>query len=138
MMTVMYNALEFDNGGGRARRPSAPRRRLSNRSRSAKSAPAKVAGDDVLDAAVRAALAGDEEGFRTLYRALQPGLLRYLRTVVGDEAERPSGDPGEVADAELVRGGERRCERQPRRIAERAGPRRCGWERDGVVEAAAQ
>lgn len=100
MMTVMYNALEFDNGGGRARRPSAPRRRLSNRSRSAKSAPAKVAGDDVLDAAVRAALAGDEEGFRTLYRALQPGLLRYLRTVVGDEAE----DVASETWAQIARG----------------------------------
>jgi RNA polymerase sigma-70 factor (ECF subfamily) len=36
---------------------------------------------------VSAAQDGDEEAFRTLYRAVQPGLLRYLRGLVGDEAE---------------------------------------------------
>ncbi len=43
--------------------------------------------DDELAAAVRAAGAGDEAGFTTLWRALQPALLRYLRVVVGDAAE---------------------------------------------------
>jgi RNA polymerase sigma-70 factor (ECF subfamily) len=44
------------------------------------------AGDD-LGPAVRAAQRGDEMAFRTVYRALQPGLLRYLRVLVGDDAE---------------------------------------------------
>jgi len=36
---------------------------------------------------VRAACGGDQEAFRLLYRAVQPGLLRYLRGLVGEEAE---------------------------------------------------
>lgn len=42
---------------------------------------------DDLSPAVGAALRGDEAGFSALYTATQPGLLRYLRTLVGDEAE---------------------------------------------------
>ncbi|MGW4382722.1 RNA polymerase sigma factor [Kitasatospora sp. NPDC004531] len=40
-----------------------------------------------LAAAVRAAQDGDEEAFRVLFRAVQPGLLRYLRVLVGGRAE---------------------------------------------------
>jgi RNA polymerase sigma-70 factor (ECF subfamily) len=40
-----------------------------------------------LSAAVRAARGGDEAAFRLLYREVQPGLLRYLRGLVGDDAE---------------------------------------------------
>jgi RNA polymerase sigma-70 factor (ECF subfamily) len=40
-----------------------------------------------LDGALRASRNGDEEAFRTLYRQIQPRLLRYVRTLVGDEAE---------------------------------------------------
>ncbi len=36
---------------------------------------------------VSAACGGDDEAFRALYRSVQPGLLRYLRGLVGDEAE---------------------------------------------------
>jgi RNA polymerase sigma-70 factor (ECF subfamily) len=36
---------------------------------------------------VRAAQRGDEDAFRVLYRAVQPGLLRYLQVLVGDDAE---------------------------------------------------
>jgi RNA polymerase sigma-70 factor (ECF subfamily) len=36
---------------------------------------------------VRAAHDGDERAFRELYRAVQPGLLRYLRALVGEDAE---------------------------------------------------
>jgi RNA polymerase sigma-70 factor (ECF subfamily) len=36
---------------------------------------------------VRATQHGDEDAFRALYRALQPGLLRYLQALVGDDAE---------------------------------------------------
>lgn len=40
-----------------------------------------------LSLVVLAAKAGDEAAFRTLYRAVQPGLLRYLRALVGEDAE---------------------------------------------------
>jgi len=40
-----------------------------------------------LSIAIECARGGDEGGFRTLYRAVQPGLLRYLRVLVGDDAE---------------------------------------------------
>jgi RNA polymerase sigma-70 factor, ECF subfamily len=40
-----------------------------------------------LAAAVVAAQAGDEAAFRVLYRDIQPRLLRYLRGLVGDDAE---------------------------------------------------
>jgi len=36
---------------------------------------------------VRAAQKGDETAFRLLYQTVQPGLLRYLRVLVGDDAE---------------------------------------------------
>jgi RNA polymerase sigma-70 factor (ECF subfamily) len=36
---------------------------------------------------VEAAVAGDEGAFRMLYREVQPGLLRYLRGLVGEDAE---------------------------------------------------
>ena len=40
-------------------------------------------GDDPLDDAVERMLAGDEVAFRTVYRAVQPPLLRYLTVLVG-------------------------------------------------------
>jgi RNA polymerase sigma-70 factor, ECF subfamily len=40
-----------------------------------------------LSSLVSAAQEGDDEAFRALYRAVQPGLLRYLRALVGDDAE---------------------------------------------------
>jgi RNA polymerase sigma-70 factor, ECF subfamily len=40
-----------------------------------------------LEAALRAARDGDENGFRALYREVQPRLLRYVRTLVGDDAD---------------------------------------------------
>lgn len=40
-----------------------------------------------LAALVDSAQRGDENAFRSLYRAVQPGLLRYLRALVGDDAE---------------------------------------------------
>ena len=41
---------------------------------------------DLADA-VRRARDGDEDAFRVLYRDLQPRFLRYLRAIVGDDAE---------------------------------------------------
>jgi RNA polymerase sigma-70 factor (ECF subfamily) len=46
-----------------------------------------VEGDDELAEAVTAAAGGDEAGFATVWRALQPAVLRYLRVVVGNAAE---------------------------------------------------
>ena len=40
-----------------------------------------------LTEAVQAAQQGDQQAFRALYRDMQPRLLRYLRTMVGDDAE---------------------------------------------------
>jgi len=52
-------------------------------------APVRSSRADVadLEAAVLAAQDGDEDAFRLLYRDLQPRLLRYLRALVGDDAE---------------------------------------------------
>ncbi|MEV5573503.1 RNA polymerase sigma factor [Spirillospora sp. NPDC052269] len=43
--------------------------------------------DGPLDRAVEAARAGDEAAFRLLYRDVQPRLLRYVRGMVGEDAE---------------------------------------------------
>jgi RNA polymerase sigma-70 factor (ECF subfamily) len=40
-----------------------------------------------LDAVVLAAQSGDDAAFRLLYRTQQPALLRYLRVLVGEDAE---------------------------------------------------
>jgi RNA polymerase sigma-70 factor (ECF subfamily) len=40
-----------------------------------------------LHEAIRSAQRGDADAFRTLYREIQPRLLRYLRALVADEAE---------------------------------------------------
>jgi len=42
---------------------------------------------DDLSLAVTRAQSGDDEAFRLLYRAVQPGLVRYLRALVGEDAE---------------------------------------------------
>jgi RNA polymerase sigma-70 factor (ECF subfamily) len=44
-------------------------------------------GDAELAGAVRRAQHGDPDAFRALYRDTQPRLLRYLHTLVGDDAE---------------------------------------------------
>jgi len=44
-------------------------------------------GSADLSAAVRAARDGDDEAFGVLYMAVQPGLLRYLWALVGQDAE---------------------------------------------------
>ncbi len=43
--------------------------------------------DNDLTAAVKAAAAGDPEGFAILWRSLHTAVLRYLRVVVGEAAE---------------------------------------------------
>lgn len=42
---------------------------------------------DDLTYAVHAASRGDEQAFRVVYRLVHPGLLRYVRVLVGDDAE---------------------------------------------------
>jgi RNA polymerase sigma-70 factor (ECF subfamily) len=44
-------------------------------------------GDGDLGAAVRAAQGGDEAAFRLVYNQVHPGLLRYMRVLVGNDAE---------------------------------------------------
>ncbi|WP_218177748.1 RNA polymerase sigma factor [Amycolatopsis australiensis] len=48
---------------------------------------AEVLTGDGLSAALGRAQRGDEDAFRVLYRAIQPGLCRYLRVLVGQDAE---------------------------------------------------
>ena len=45
------------------------------------------ADQDVVSNALHSAIAGNDAGFVELYRAVQPGLLRYLRTLVGQDAD---------------------------------------------------
>jgi RNA polymerase sigma-70 factor (ECF subfamily) len=74
MMAPVQEAEEYGGGDGAVAGeggPAAPRR----------------AGPADLTAEVRAAQAGDEEAYRRLFRAVQPGLLRYLWTLVGEDAE---------------------------------------------------
>ncbi|HEY9388259.1 MAG TPA: RNA polymerase sigma factor [Mycobacteriales bacterium] len=49
--------------------------------------PPPAPDEEKLSVAVRAAQDGDDEAFRVIYRMVQPGLLRYLRVLVGDDAE---------------------------------------------------
>jgi RNA polymerase sigma-70 factor, ECF subfamily len=49
--------------------------------------PAQVPEPLELGVLVERAQKGDEDAFRLVYRAVQPGLLRYLRGLVGDDAE---------------------------------------------------
>jgi len=56
------------------------------RSSAARQAPARPVPADLADA-VRRAQDGDEDAFRELYRDIQPRILRYLRAMVGDDAD---------------------------------------------------
>jgi RNA polymerase sigma-70 factor (ECF subfamily) len=51
-----------------------------------------VESGDPLDTALRRACAGDEDGFLSLWRALQPRLLRYLRVKAGSSYEDVAGE----------------------------------------------
>jgi RNA polymerase sigma-70 factor, ECF subfamily len=51
-----------------------------------KSVPSRAKRPD-LTAALNQARSGDGDAFRVLYRDMQPGLLRYLRALVGPDAE---------------------------------------------------
>lgn len=55
-------------------------------------APGSAQVDDALEGALQAALGGDELAFRELFRDIQPRLLRYLRTLVGADADDVASD----------------------------------------------
>ncbi len=81
-------AAELDDrgrAGGRTRSgaagPAAPALAAGRGQPGARACPAD------LTAAIAAAANGSEEAFRLLYRDIQPRVLRYLRTLVGDDAE---------------------------------------------------
>jgi RNA polymerase sigma-70 factor (ECF subfamily) len=57
---------------------------LRSRVSAAPQPPATVAPRDPLDVALDGARDGDQEAFRQLFRAVQPGLLNYLRALVGE------------------------------------------------------
>jgi len=47
---------------------------------------------EALEEALQAALKGDELAFRAVYRDMQPRLLRYLRALVGEDADDVASD----------------------------------------------
>ncbi|MFE9632371.1 RNA polymerase sigma factor [Streptomyces sp. NPDC006463] len=49
--------------------------------------PGDIRDPDAMSDEIRAARQGDEAAFRALFRAVQPGLLRYLTVLVGEDAE---------------------------------------------------
>jgi len=63
------------------------RRDESGRAAGVDAARARRAPIPDISPAVALAQQGDEDAFRAVYRAVQPGLLRYLRSLVGDDAE---------------------------------------------------
>lgn len=50
------------------------------------------AGNPTAETVLAAAQRGDEDAFRTLYRDIQPKLLRYLQVLVGADAEDVASD----------------------------------------------
>lgn len=55
--------------------------------RRARRSPGDTPADDALAAAFAAAKGGDEQAFAVVYRTVQPGLLRYLRVLVGADGD---------------------------------------------------
>jgi RNA polymerase sigma-70 factor (ECF subfamily) len=62
-----------------------------------------VSREGELDAALAAARTGDPAGFATVYREHQPSLLRYLRVLVGPEAEDVASETWLQATRDLHR-----------------------------------
>jgi RNA polymerase sigma-70 factor (ECF subfamily) len=85
---ALPDTARADGAGPAASYRREPGERLRPAQRSAQDKrPPAAAGKPDLSEAVRAAQQGDEQAFRVLYRDMQPRLLRYLRTMVADEAE---------------------------------------------------
>lgn len=67
---------------------------------------AQACTDETFDAVVERMIGGDEDAFRTAYRAIQPGLLRYLGVLVGrDDAEDVASETWSQAVRDLARFG---------------------------------
>jgi RNA polymerase sigma-70 factor (ECF subfamily) len=81
-MPRVQSSAGFGDGGEISGVTWTPQRQITTRS-TADSTP-----DEVLTAARR----GDEDAFRLLYRDFQPKLLRYLRVLVGADAEDVASD----------------------------------------------
>jgi RNA polymerase sigma-70 factor (ECF subfamily) len=65
---------------------------------------ARVRTEEAFDSAVERMISGDEDAFRAVYRAVQPGLLRYLGVVVGrDDAEDVASETWSQAVRDLAR-----------------------------------
>src|SRR6266545_3665015 len=74
-----------------------------------------------LDEAVAAARAGDELGFARLWRAHQPGLLRYLRVLVGGAAEDVASETWLHVARHRAIDDRRWVRRRPEELVEPAG-----------------
>ncbi len=75
-----------------------PRRPTSGARETPTEAPGVSAQRRDLTAEIELAQKGDEAAFREIYRSVQPGLLRYLRGLVADEAEDVASETwGQVA-----------------------------------------
>jgi RNA polymerase sigma-70 factor (ECF subfamily) len=78
--------------------PLRPRRPTSGAYKTPAEAPAVSAPRRDLTAEIELAQKGDEAAFREIYRSVQPGLLRYLRGLVADDAEDVASETwGQVA-----------------------------------------
>jgi RNA polymerase sigma-70 factor (ECF subfamily) len=103
MMSAMDVRERPDKGSAAERRPPPVRqRREPDAGRHASPDPRPMSDSeadfDDLGEVVRRAQAGDEEAFRVVYRTVQPGLLRYLRALVGDDAEDVASEAwGQIA-----------------------------------------
>jgi len=91
-----------NNGGAAQQRPAAVRQRrgpsAAEPDRPEWAPDGYADHESELSEAVARAQAGDEEAFRIVYRAVQPGLLRYLRVLVGDDAEDVASEAwGQIA-----------------------------------------
>lgn len=83
------HCIIYGMDGARERFPVAE----PSRDHPASSGPPPAAAEEVeLEEALQAALKGDETGFRMLYRDVQPRLLRYLRTMIGADADDVASD----------------------------------------------
>ncbi len=78
--------------------PPRPRRPASDEQETPAGAPGAAARRRDLGADIELAQKGDEAAFREIYRSIQPGLLRYLRGLVANDAEDIASETwGQVA-----------------------------------------
>src|SRR5687768_7618159 len=92
-MSRAHGVATFGDGGevsdvaGLRRSRTAERSTMDSREEVLTRRRRKPADTADLAAALPEAQHGDEDAFRVLYRSVQPALLRYLRVLVGEDAE---------------------------------------------------